>query len=118
MQWRVVKITALAAPIGALAAVAALVLLRLIAFFTNVFYFGKFSTAANSPADHHLGWFAVLVPVAGAMIVGLMARYGSERIRGHGIPEAIGSILLNGSRIAPKVAVLKPVSAAISIASG
>jgi chloride channel protein, CIC family len=115
---RVLRITALAIPIGALAAGAALVLLRLIAFFTNVFYFGRFSTAANSPANHHLGWFAVLVPVVGATIVGFMARYGSDRIRGHGIPEAIESILLNGSRIEPKVAILKPVSAAISIGSG
>jgi len=118
VQWRVLKITALAIPIGALAAVAALVLLRLIALCTNVFYFGRFSTVANSPGTHHLGWFAVLVPVTGAMIVGLMARYGSDRIRGHGIPEAIESILLNGSRIEPKVALLKPVSAAISIGSG
>jgi chloride channel protein, CIC family len=118
VNWRVLKITALALPIGALAAVSALALLRLISFFTNVFYFGRFSTAANSPANHHLGWFAVFIPVAGAMIVGFMARYGSDRIRGHGIPEAIESILLNGSRIEPKVAILKPVSAAISIGSG
>ncbi len=118
VKWRVLRITALAIPIGALAAVSALVLLRLIAFFTNVFYFGRFSTAANLPANSRLGWFAVLVPVAGALIVGFMARYGSDRIRGHGIPEAIESILLNGSRIEPKVAVLKPLSAAISIGSG
>ena len=118
MKWGVLKITALALPVGVLAAFAALVLLRLIAFFTNVFYFGRFSTAANSPANNHLGWWAVLVPVAGAVIVGLMARYGSDKIRGHGIPEAIESILLNGSRIEPKVAVLKPLSAAISIGSG
>jgi chloride channel protein, CIC family len=115
---RVVRIAALAVPIGALAAISALILLKLIAFFTNVFYFGRFSTTPNSPANHHLGWFAAFVPVVGAMIVGLMARYGSDRIRGHGIPEAIESILLNGSRIEPKVAVLKPVSAAISIGSG
>jgi chloride channel protein, CIC family len=118
VKLRVLTITALAIPIGALAAVSALILLRLISFFTNVFYFGRFSTAANSPANHHLGWLAVFVPVAGAMIVGLMARYGSDRIRGHGIPEAIESILLSGSRIEPKVAILKPVSAAISIGSG
>jgi chloride channel protein, CIC family len=118
VQWRVLKITALAIPIGALAAVSALILLRLISFFTNVFYFGRFTTATNSPGNNHLGWFGVLVPVAGAMIVGFMARYGSDRIRGHGIPEAIESILLNGSRIEPKVAILKPVSAAISIGSG
>lgn len=115
---RVLTIAALAIPIGAVAAVCALILLRLIALFTNIFYFGRFSTAANSPANHHLGWLAVLAPVAGAIIVGLMARFGSERIRGHGIPEAIESILLNGSRIEPKVALLKPVSAAISIGSG
>ena len=118
VPWRVLNITALAVPIGALAAVAALILLRLISFFTNVFYFGRFTTAANSPGHNHLGWLGVFVPVGGAIIVGLMARYGSDRIRGHGIPEAIESILLNGSRIEPKVAVLKPVSAAISIGSG
>ena len=118
VKWHVLRIAALAIPIGALAALSALVLLRLIAFFTNVFYFGRFSTAANLPANSHLGWFAVLAPVGGALIVGFMARYGSDRIRGHGIPEAIESILLNGSRIEPKVAVLKPLSAAISIGSG
>ncbi len=63
VNWRVLKITALALPIGALAAVSALALLRLISFFTNVFYFGRFPTVANSPANHHLGWFAVFVPV-------------------------------------------------------
>jgi chloride channel protein, CIC family len=118
VKWRVLWITALAVPIGALAAVSALVLLRLISFFTNVFYYGRFSIAANSPANHHLGWLAVFVPVGGAVIVGFMARYGSDRIRGHGIPEAIESILLGGSRIEPKVAILKPVSAAIAIGSG
>ena len=114
----VLRIAALAFPIGALAAFAALFLLRLISLFTNVLYFGHFSTAAIDPGRNHLGWFAVLVPVAGGIIVGFMARYGSDRIRGHGIPEAIESILLNGSRIEPKVAVLKPVSAAIAIGSG
>src|SRR5690606_12779373 len=59
-----------------------------------------------------------LVPVVGGLIIGLMARFGSDRIRGHGIPEAIESILIHGSRVQPKVAVLKPVSSAISIGSG
>lgn len=71
-----------------------------------------------SPVGNHLGLFAVLVPVGGALIIGLMARYGSERIRGHGIPEAIEAILMNGSRVQPKVALLKPLSSAISIGSG
>lgn len=116
--WRVLKITALAVPIGAVGAFAALILLRLIAFFTNAFYFGRFTTATATLQNHHLGWLSVLVPVGGGVIVGFMARYGSEKIRGHGIPEAIESILLSGSRIEPKVAILKPVSSAIAIGSG
>src|SRR5437660_5868708 len=71
-----------------------------------------------SPISNHLGVYSVLVPVAGALIIGVMARYGSERIRGHGIPEAIEAILINGSRVEPKVALLKPLSSAISIGSG
>src|SRR5437016_4696471 len=71
-----------------------------------------------SPAAHHLGLAVVLVPLIGGLIVGLMARVGSDRIRGHGIPEAIEAILLRGAKVEPKVAVLKPVSAAISIGSG
>lgn len=118
MDSRVYPISALAIPVGAIAAISALILFRLIAFFTNCFYFARFSTVASSPANNHLGWLALFVPVVGAMIVGLMARYGSELIRGHGIPEAIESILLGGSRIEPQVALLKPLSAAISIGSG
>ena len=71
-----------------------------------------------SPAGNHLGYYSVLVPIGGALIIGVMARYGSERIRGHGIPEAIEAILINGSRVEPKVALLKPISSAISIGSG
>ena len=116
--WRVVPISLLATVIGVICAFVALALLRLIGLFTNLFYFGRWSTAMVSPAGSHLGIYSVFVPIAGALIIGVMARYGSERIRGHGIPEAIESILLNGSRIEPKVALLKPISSAISIGSG
>jgi CIC family chloride channel protein len=115
---RVLPISGLAVAIGALAAFVALALLRLIGLFTNLFYFGRWSTALVSPAGNHLGVFSVLVPIGGALIIGVMARYGSERIRGHGIPEAIEAILINGSRVEPKVALLKPLSSAISIGSG
>src|SRR6266480_783724 len=117
-SWRVLPISLLAMVIGVICAFVALALLRLIGLFTNLFYFGRWSTAMVSPASNHLGIFSVLVPIAGALIIGVMARYGSERIRGHGIPEAIESILLNGSRIEPKIALLKPISSAISIGSG
>src|SRR5207244_9025293 len=103
---------------GPLFAFAALVLLRLIGLFTNLFYFGRWSTTMVSPIGNHLGVYSVLVPVAGALIIGAMARYGSERIRGHGIPEALEAILVGGSRVQPKVALLKPLSSAISIGSG
>jgi CIC family chloride channel protein len=115
---RVLPISGLAIAIGALAAFVAWALLRLIGLFTNLFYFGRWSTALVSPSGNHLGIFSVLVPIGGALIIGLMARYGSERIRGHGIPEAIEAILINGSRVEPKVALLKPISSAISIGSG
>lgn len=115
---RVLVISALALIIGAVCAFVALVLLRLIGLFTNLFYYGRWSSELVSPVGHHLGWFSVFVPVVGALAIGFMARYGSERIRGHGIPEAIEAILMNGSRVEPKVALLKPISSAISIGSG
>ncbi|MCE9580954.1 MAG: chloride channel protein [Planctomycetes bacterium] len=115
---RLLPITMAALAIGGIAALVAAGLLKLIAFFTNVFFFHRFSMAGVSPAQAALGWGTILAPVAGALVIGLMARFGSERIRGHGIPEALEAILIRGSRIEPRVALLKPVSAAISIGSG
>ena len=115
---RVVLIGAMAVAIGFICAYVALALLKLIGLFTNLFFYQRWNTALVSPAGHHLGPFVVVVPVIGALIIGVMARFGSERIRGHGIPEAIEAILINGSRVEPKVALLKPISAAISIGSG
>jgi H+/Cl- antiporter ClcA/predicted transcriptional regulator len=111
-------LSAMAIVIGIFSAFVALALLRLIGLFTNLFFFQRLDTSLVSPADNTLGGLVVFVPVIGALIIGYMARYGSERIRGHGIPEAIEAILINGSRIEPRVAFLKPLSAAISIGSG
>jgi len=115
---RLLTISAFATVIGVVGAFVALALLKLIGLFTNLFFFQRISVAPVSPASHTLGPLAILVPVVGALIIGVMARYGSERIRGHGIPEAIEAILINGSRVDPKVALLKPLSSAISIGSG
>jgi chloride channel protein, CIC family len=117
-SWRLIPISLAAITIGLLSAYVALALLKLIGLFTNLFFFQRWDFALVSPAGNQLGLSVVLVPVAGALIIGLMARYGSERIRGHGIPEALESILINGSRVEPRLAVLKPLSAAISIGSG
>jgi chloride channel protein, CIC family len=121
---RLLWISVLAVGIGAVCALVAVVLLNLIYFFTNLFYFQQFSLEPPLPphdlgtAVAHLGLLSILVPVAGGLIIGLMARYGSDRIRGHGIPEAIEAILIGQSRMQPRVAVLKPLSSAISIGSG
>jgi H+/Cl- antiporter ClcA/predicted transcriptional regulator len=108
----------LAACIGVVSTLAAFVLLNLIHLFTNLFFFGTLSFAERSPAENTLGLWVIGVPVIGGLIVGLMARYGSEKIRGHGIPEAIEAILFGKSRMSPKVAVLKPLSSGIVIGSG
>ncbi len=115
---RMLLLAGLAVVIGAVSAGLAWALLRLIDFFTNLFYFQDISFAERIPAEATLGWLAVLVPIIGGLILGVMARFGSERIRGHGIPEAIEAIMINGSRIGGRVAVLKPISSAISIGSG
>ena len=115
---RVLFIAAVAVVVATASVAVGILLLKLIRLATNVAYFGQFNLANLKIEDSPLGLWTVLVPVAGSLIVGLMARYGSEKIRGHGIPEAIEAILLGRSRLSLKVAVLKPLSSAISIGTG
>jgi len=115
---RVLLLCALALPIGVIAAFVATALLWLIAVFTNAAFFLRWSAEPVTLTDHHFGWWGVVVPVLGGLGIGFMARYGSEKIRGHGIPEALEAILLGRSLINPKVAILKPLSSALSIGTG
>jgi CIC family chloride channel protein len=115
---RMLLLSALALFLGAAGAVLAWALLHLIYGATNMFYFHRWSWEYARPGANHLGWLALFVPIIGGLIVGVMARYGSDKIRGHGMPEAIESILMNGAKIHPNIAVLKPISAAIAIGSG
>lgn len=116
---RVLMICALALLIGAISAYVALALQALIGLITNLVFYQRVATELVAPgAAPHSPWLIVGAPVLGGLVVGLMARYGSEAIRGHGMPEAIDAILRRGSRVSPKVAILKPISAAISIGSG
>ena len=115
---RVLILAALAIVVGSAGAGAAWALARLINLVTNLAYFGTLSAAPSNVADNTLGLAAALIPVAGCLVIGLMARYGSEKIRGHGIPEAIEAILIGRSRIQGRVALLKPLSSAISIGTG
>ncbi len=115
---RVAMISALCIFLGVAASVVAEVLVRLIALITQISFYGRFSSQPVSPAGNHLGLWVIGVPVIGGIIVGIMARYGSEAIRGHGIPEAMERVLAHGSRIPPRVTFLKPLSAAIAIGTG
>jgi H+/Cl- antiporter ClcA len=115
---RVLILSAIAVVLGAMSAVVAYVLVWLIAVINNLAFYQIFSASFRSPDQHRLGLFVLLVPVIGGLIIGFMARYGSDKIRGHGIPEAVEAILFGRSRMEPKVAVLKPLSSAISIGTG
>jgi H+/Cl- antiporter ClcA len=116
--FRLEFISLLAAAIGLLAGLIAYVLYNLIGFITNLVFYHELSTRFRSPANNHLGAWVILLPVAGGIIVGFMAKYGSSKIKGHGIPEAMEAVLTSRSRIEAKVAILKPISAAIAIGTG
>src|SRR6185437_3676298 len=94
MPRSVLKLIPISIIIGIISAFIALILLDLIAIITNFLYYQHFDLTLISPRNNTLGWLAVLIPIIGGLIVGLMARYGSERIRGHGIPEAMETILV------------------------
>ena len=113
-----VRLSLLCLGLGAVAALCAQLLIRLIALITNLSFYGKLSLVDSSPSMNHLGLWVIGVPVIGGLIVGVMARFGSRAIRGHGIPETMEKVLLEASRIPPRVTLLKPLSAAISIGTG
>lgn len=108
----------LAAIIGIITGFIAYILYSLIALITNLFFYHSFSFTMTEPSHHQLGWVVILLPIIGGLVVGLMAKFGTDKIRGHGIPEAMEAVILNRSRISPKVAIFKPVSAAIAIGTG
>lgn len=115
---RLLPLTAIAFVLGITSALAAKLLIEMIHLFTQFFYFGSFSFADAKPSSAHWGPYFILVPVVGSLLIGFMARFGSEKIRGHGIPEALEAILFGKSIMDPKVAILKPISSAVSIGSG
>src|SRR5256885_17200442 len=114
-QFRIVLMSFLAAGVGLLAGLVAYILYKLIGLFTNLFFFHEWSTKFRSVGGHHLGWWVILVPVAGGLVVGVMAKYGSSKIKGHGVPEAMEAGLGNPSPVGPEGALLTPLSAGNSI---
>src|SRR5580692_8395093 len=111
-------ISLLAAIVGMIAGVVAFLLYNLIGLFTNLAFYHEWSFHFRSPEANQLGLWVIVIPVIGGLAVGVMAKYGSEKIKGHGIPEAMEAVLTSGSRIEAKVAILKPISAAIAIGTG
>jgi H+/Cl- antiporter ClcA len=114
----ILPLVALAVAVGALGAGISVALLDMIGFLTNLLYYQRLSVELVSPSNNTLGALAVVIPIGGGLVVGLMARFGSEQIRGHGIPEAMERVLIHGSRVQSRLAVLKPVSSAVSIGTG
>lgn len=117
-QFNIVKVSLLAVIVGALAGITAKLLHDLIGIVTHLVYYGEFHAEIVSPLESPLGFFIIFIPAIGGLIIGAMAKWGTPLVRGHGIPEAMEAILKNKSRVSPKVALLKPLSAAISIGSG
>ena len=116
--YRIGTISLLAALIGILAGILAYILYDLIGLFTNLTYYHEWSFHFRSPEHTSIGPWIIVMPVIGGIIVGFMAKYGSEKIKGHGIPEAMEAVLTSRSRIEAKVAILKPLSAAIASGTG
>src|SRR5579859_5383022 len=117
-QFRMVLVSFLAAGIGLLAGLIAFALYDLIGLFTNIVFYHRFVVDFTSARHNQLGLWVIPIPVIGGIIVGLMAKYGTPKIKGHGIPEAMEAVMVNRSRIEPRVAILKPISAAIAIGTG
>ncbi len=117
-QFRIVLVSFLSGAIGLVAGVVAFLLYKLIGLFTNLFFYHHWDTSFTSARLNHLGLWVIVTPVIGGIIVGFMAKYGTSKIKGHGIPEAMEAVLVNRSRIQPRVAILKPISAAIAIGTG
>ncbi|MHB8575348.1 MAG: chloride channel protein [Dehalococcoidia bacterium] len=115
---RIAVFTLLGTALGLIGAAVAFLLYRLILLFTNIAFFQRFSFDIVYPSSSHVGNWVLIIPAIGGLIVGIMAKYGSDRIRGHGIPEAMEAVLTNRSRVSPKIAILKPISAAIAVGTG
>ena len=117
-EFRIVLVSFLAAVIGLVSGLVAYALYKLIGFFTNLFFYHRLSSSFTSARFEQMGVWVILIPVIGGLIVGMMAKYGTSKSKGHGIPEAMEAVLVNRSRIEPRVALLKPLSAALAIGTG
>jgi H+/Cl- antiporter ClcA len=115
---RLALLSAITAALGAAVGVVAFLLFRLIGLITNLCFYGQWSFAENEPTTAHLGIWVIVIPAIGGLLVGLLAKFGSPKIRGHGIDAVIEAVLYNRSRVDPEIAFLKPTSSAFVIGTG
>src|ERR1700749_1178793 len=118
LEPEIIRICGFAALVGLVAGLVAQGLLLLIQFYTNIFFYGKFSFAITNPAGNHLGLWVILIPSIGALVVGTMIYFWEPTLKGHGIPEAMESVLFGHSRMRIRVAILKPLATAFAIGTG
>ncbi|HZY74313.1 MAG TPA: chloride channel protein [Edaphobacter sp.] len=118
LEPEVVKICGFALLIGFIGGLVAQGLLELIYLFTNLFFYGKVSFAITNPAYNHLGWWVILIPPIGGLLVGIMVYFWEPTLKGHGIPEAMEAVLFGHSRMRIRVALLKPLATALAIGTG
>ena len=118
LEPEVIKICGYALLVGLIGGLVAEGLLELIYLFTNLFFYGKASFASTNPAYNHLGWWVILIPPIGGLLVGIMVHYWEPTLKGHGIPEAMEAVLFGHSRMRIRVALLKPLATALAIGTG
>jgi CIC family chloride channel protein len=115
---RLALLSVLAGGLGALVGVVAYFLFRLIGLITNLSFYGRWSFEEVTPTTEHLGLWVILIPAIGGVVVGLLAHFGSHKIRGHGIDAVIEAVLYRRSKVDPEIAILKPTSSAVVIGTG
>lgn len=118
LEPEVIKICGFALLVGFIGGLVAQGLLELIYLFTNLFFYGRASFAITNPAFNHLGWWVILVPPIGGLLVGIMVHFWEPTLKGHGIPEAMEAVLFGHSRMRVRVALLKPLATALAIGTG
>ena len=116
----VLQLNTLAAIIGVLCGLIAIGFRYLISFFRNLFMFGefRFSLEGGSPLTSSFGFYLILIPAIGGLLVGLLTYFFAREAKGHGVPEVMEAMITSGGKIRPRVTLVKGLASALCIGSG
>ena len=64
------------------------------------------------------GYYVVIIPAIGGLLVGLLVYYAAREAKGHGVPEVMAAVAFKGGVIRPRVVLVKSFASAICIGSG